>query len=115
MPAALTEFLGATSNRVTMLAPLELYYDAIFHVNVVIAGAAGATLAVQYSLDGASWQYLDGGSGPSVNVGSTGHKQSAKARISTYSKGVGTLWRVVGQNGNGVADPQFARVEAVLL
>jgi len=57
MPAALTEFLGTTINRVAlnMIGASEVR----FIVNVATAGSANAKLRMQYSTNQTTWYYMD--------------------------------------------------------
>ena len=78
-------------------------------VSVVTGGAAGAAIRAQYSTDGSSWNYLDGASGPSVNVNTTGLKVSAWVNV-TGAAMADVFIGVVGISGNGNADTAFANV-----
>lgn len=108
MPAALTEFWGRSASR--------LQYDltdatqARFMVNLDTAGVTSAKLRVQYSTDQVSWNYLDGGTGPSVTLDSTGLKTTNWVNITALAK-ADVFLRVVGLDGDGAADPSFGVVE----
>jgi parallel beta-helix repeat protein len=105
MPAALTEFLGVTRHRVSY--DLRRALQVRLMVNVATAGAADAKLRAQYSKDGgATWSYLDGATGPEVAIGTTGLKVSSWAYLPTGAMAE-VLLRVVGLDGDGVADPAF--------
>ena len=85
--------------------------QARFFVNVITAGAGASTeLRVQYSTDQAAWNYLDGGTGPSVAINTTGLRVSSWATITAGAK-QDVFIRVVGINGDGVADPAFGTAE----
>jgi len=104
MPAALTEIFGSPNYRI--------YYDLsnFTHARlvgyVVTAGAANAQLRVQYSTDGTNWDYLDGVRGPYIGIGTTGYKISDWVKITSSAK-TNVYLRIVGINGDGVADPRF--------
>jgi hypothetical protein len=99
-PAALTEAPGGTRTRL----PLHSATYARLTVHVTAAGFAGAELIAQISLDGVSWT-----SGPRVPIDSVGLKVSSLVAIpEQFRKDV--LFRVAGQGGNGVADPQFGLI-----
>lgn len=98
MPAALTEVPGSR-----MRVPLYCSSYGRLSVHVITAGAATATLTAQVSTDGSSWT-----SGPSVNIGSTGLKLATVAIPPAFQ--IDAFFRVVGQNGDGVADPVFGLV-----
>jgi hypothetical protein len=107
-PAAVTEFLGATRNRVKI--DLTNASTARLVVNVVTAGATGAKLAVQYSTDGSAWNYLDGGTGPSVAVDATGVVASSAVNIVAGAK-ADVFLRLIGVSGNATADPAFGLIQ----
>lgn len=114
MPAALTEFNGATSGRKRV--DLRPFNFARLSANVgATAGAANAILQVQYSLDdGSTWAYIDGltttSGGPQAPVGST-NSGTAKTNAGPWvaivaaAKVEGALIRLVGLTGDGTVDP----------
>jgi hypothetical protein len=106
-PPALTELFGSTIGRnkadLTASAQVRLLCD------VAQAGAATAAIRVQYSTDQASWNYLDGATGPSVNLNTTGLKVSSWVNLAAGAK-ADVFLRVVGVNGDGTADPGFANI-----
>lgn len=108
MPAALTEFWGRDDSR--MQYDLTDGVQARLLVNVDTAAAASAELRIQYSTDQSSWNYLDGGTGPSVVVDSTGLKVSSWVNITAGAKS-DVFLRVVGINSDGAADPRFGIVQ----
>lgn len=102
MPSALTEVPNA---RIQL--DLSLATQARFSVNTIVAGNAGATLALQFSTNGGStWTNLDGVSGPSVAIGSIAVVTSAWVNLVAAAQ-ADVLVRIVGQGGNAVIDPQF--------
>jgi hypothetical protein len=108
MPAALTEFLGSFRYRTKY--DLSNASQARIIVRVQTGGAAGAEIRAQYSTDEVVWDYLDGGSEPSVNVGSPGTKVSSWVNLATPAKG-DVFLRVVGENGSGFGtDPAFGQI-----
>lgn len=106
-PAGLTELFGTTVGR--LKADLTSALQVRLIANVATAGAAGAAIRAQYSTDQSSWNYLDGVTGPSAGVGTTGLKVSAWANVTGAAK-ADVFIRVVGISGDGTADPAFANV-----
>ncbi len=107
-PATVTEFSNATRHRVRV----DLTNASQARLTVVRAGGtvtANAELAVQYSTDQVNWFYLDGLSGPSVNISALGLQVSPWVNITSGAKGDVYL-RIVGRNGNNAADPQFGLI-----
>ncbi len=107
-PAALTELLGTTLGR--LKADLTASAQARLEVDVAAAGASTpAALRVQYSTDQATWSYLDGSAGPSVNIDTTGLKVSSWVSLVAGAKG-DVFLRIVGINGSGSASPGFSNI-----
>jgi len=100
-PAATTELYGFTRNRAKFT--LSNASDARFFVNVAIAGAGSSTLRVQYSLDQTTWTDLPG---TSVATNTTGLNVSTFTTVPAAAK-ADVFLRVVGQNGDGSADPSY--------
>jgi hypothetical protein len=107
MPAALTEFEGATRTR--QHVDLSGYLKARLVVNVVTAGAANAKLRIQYSTDLTNWYYLDGVSEPSVNIGTAVIQTSSWINLVDAAK-TDVYLRIVGLDGDGTTDPRFASI-----
>lgn len=115
-PAAQTELTGASiyrrafdsTNAVSFL--LSLYQST--------AGASGAYLGLQYSTDaGSTWLWADDGTtsasgacsahgGCAAGTGN-GVKSGSKTTLHSGARGSSILFRVVGDLGDGVADPQY--------
>lgn len=106
-PAALTELFGTTTGRTR--ADLTASSQVRIEVNVAQAGAATAAIRAQYSTDQTSWNYLDGGTGPSVNINATGLKVSSWVNLASGAKG-DVFLRAVGLNGDATADPGFSNI-----
>lgn len=106
-PAALTELFGTTAGR--LKADLTASTQVRLLSNVQTAGAATAALRVQYSTDQTSWNYLDGSSGPSVSINTTGLKVSAWVSLAAGAK-ADVFLRAVGINGDATADPGFSSI-----
>lgn len=110
MPAALTEFAGLTRYRV----PFDLTFatQARIATLLTVVGISTAELRVQYSKDsGTTWNYLDGASGPLVTLGTTSNTPRVGPWVNLVADAKADVWlRVVGINGDGVADPTFAYV-----
>ncbi|HKX72477.1 MAG TPA: hypothetical protein VJM32_00505 [Candidatus Saccharimonadales bacterium] len=114
MPAALTEIFTPTDVPV---ASSRMQYDLTdaqqirFQVSISTAGSASAEVRIQYSTDQATWNYLDSGNtGLGHNVSTTGLKVSSWSNIAAGAKGDVYL-RVVGLNGDAVADPRFGIIQ----
>lgn len=106
-PAGLTELFGTTVGR--LKADLTSASQVRLIANVATAGAAGAAIRAQHSTDQSSWNYLDGATGPSVSVGTTGLKVSAWVSVTGAAK-ADVFIRVVGISGDGTTDPAFGNV-----
>lgn len=108
MPEALTEFQGNTCNRAyTNLVDARL---ARLIANIETAGSTNAKLRVQYSLNGTTWYYLDNtNSKPSVAINTTGVKVSGWCVLDSGARDDVYL-RIVGIDGDGVADPAFGHI-----
>jgi hypothetical protein len=106
-PAPLTELFGSTIGR--SKADFSASAQVRLLCDVAQAGAATAAIRVQYSTDQASWNYLDGATGPSVNLTTTGLKVSSWVNLAAGAK-ADVFLRVVGVNGDGTADPGFASI-----
>lgn len=107
MPAGLREFDNDVRRRVFI--DLTNATQVRLGVNVITAGAAGSVLAIQYSTNQSTWNYLDGGTGPSVPINSTGLVNSSFVTITPAAKG-NVYLRVVGSGGNGNADPNISTI-----
>jgi hypothetical protein len=82
-----------------------------FQVSNSVVGSASAEIRIQYSTDQATWNYLDNGNtGLGQNVSTTGLHASSWSNIAAGAKGDVYL-RIVGVNGNGVADPLFGLIQ----
>lgn len=114
MPAALTEIFANVSG--VNVPSSRVQYDltnasqARFLVNVNTVGAATSQLRLQYSTDQVSWNYLDGGTGYALGVNTQGLKVSGWEAITAGALGDVYL-RVVGINGDDVADPEFGLIQ----
>jgi hypothetical protein len=106
-PAALTELFGTTASR--LKADLTAATQVRLVCNALQAGAASAAIRVQYSADQTLWNYLDGSTGPSVSVGTTGVKVSSWASPTAGAK-TDVFIRAVGINGDGTADPSLSNI-----
>jgi hypothetical protein len=107
MPLAQTELFGAVWGR--RAADLSDLTQFRLCVTQSVAGAAAATLRVQYSTDnGANWSNLEqGGTAGDLAVGTgTGLKVGAWT-ILDPAAATDVQLRMVGQNGDGAADPVF--------
>ena len=110
MPAAETEFLGVARHRTKI--DLSNANEARLEVNVANPDLvpANAEFRLQYSTDQTTWNYLDGATGPSVNVSSAGLEVSPYVSIVNGAKS-DVYIRLVGVNGDGTHDPEFGKVD----
>lgn len=114
MPAALTELSGNAVRR--QIRDLHQFSQFRFHVNVIAVGLAGSKLGVQYSLDGGSnWNGLDNGTAATIStftqpVDAIGTFMTAWATINSAARKNGVMLRIVGQDGNGAADPDLSNI-----
>ena len=114
MPAALTELIATDIFRHTE----DLTYCTQFRlqVGINVAGFAGSTLGIQYSLDGGTnWFGLDNGTADVIStvtllLTSNGHIVTAWTDIATLGR-ADVLLRIVGIDGNGAVDPSFNTLE----
>jgi hypothetical protein len=109
MPSAPTEFMSSPRYRTKY--DLSNASQARIVVRVQVAGAGAAEIGAQYATDElAAWDYLDGSSGPSVNVGSSGTKVSPWVSLAGGAK-ADVYLRIVGLNGAGVGtDTTFGQI-----
>lgn len=98
MAAALTEFAGTVHRR--CLVDLAHAGRCRLTARVSTAGAAGATLKAQYSTDESNWVDLT----TTLSLASIGTVGSTWQEVPTGARG-DVVVRVVGENGNGTADP----------
>lgn len=122
MASGLTELYGAAAHR--KLVDLRRAYEAMFAVGVQVAGASGAGLRIQYSLDypgtPTTWKYLFRTSAFAEDttheaiLTSTGMKNSAFMHIAAEALANNVWLRVIGINGNGTADPVFGTIDLVV-
>lgn len=110
MPAALTEFLGATYSRQQVDLTGCTHYRLV--VNQAVAGFAGADINLQYSTVSQSTGYVaaDTGGVGELDIGTgVGVKVGAWAPLQRSAQG--DVWiRLVGKSGDGIADPAFRQV-----
>jgi hypothetical protein len=108
MPAALTEFRGNAAFRAG--CSMRKVEQVRLVVNVLTVGVAGAILAAQWST-GAAFAFFDTVvSGPQVAINTLGFKVSAWTNVPSGARADGVAIRIIGQGGNGVADPEFGQV-----
>lgn len=108
-PAGLTELLGNTRQRVKI--DLTNATQARIVANIPTQGSTNAELRLQFSTDGVSWNYLDLGTGPNVNIGSNGLRVSSYVNIDASAKS-DVFLRVIGINGDGAANPILGTIYA---
>ncbi len=108
MPAAVTEFPGATTARFKVdLSGVEQFRIVVYQQ---VAGFAGADFNLQYSLNNSTFQAADTGAAGELDVGTgTGVKVGAWASLVDAARQ--DVWlRLVGKQGDGVVDPQWRQV-----
>jgi hypothetical protein len=109
MPAALTDFLGITNTTVRHKLDLTAATQVRLVARMATAGSVNAELRMQYSTDESTWLYMDGSTGPLVNVGAAGTRAGSWVNLVAGAK-ADVFLRLQGINGDGVADPQFGDV-----
>ncbi len=112
MPAALTEWRGSVRTGRTMADTTNATEFRIMAF-VQVAGAAGATLRVEYATDSVpAWEYLDGaaGTGGAVAVDVVGNPAGAWTSLTANAKGGTKHLRVIGIGGDGAVDPSFGPI-----
>ena len=109
-PAALTKFMG--DDRTVNVNDLRWVQRIRIIVHLMTAGASGAQLRMQYSTDGSTWLNINADGGPVVSLAAIGLFASAWVTVVPGAQIEDCYTRVVGVNGNGVADPKFRGVWA---
>lgn len=113
MPSPLTEFYNTTRYRFAFDTTRATQYRLT--ANISVAGASSATLDLQYSDDGGvTWHACGDGSGALALSPTTGYVSSAWCDLVPAACS-DVLFRLVGQNGNGTADPTFWRISVQFL
>jgi hypothetical protein len=106
MPLADTEFSNLPRDKLD----LSGYTQARLIVRLTVAGASGADLRAQYSLNQSSWANLDGANGPELSVDSAGTLDSGWFVLDANARVNDVFLRIMGKDGNGTADPQFRNI-----
>ncbi|MEQ1494512.1 MAG: hypothetical protein ABL912_01960 [Novosphingobium sp.] len=111
--AAVEEAFAGNKNR-RRPANLSGRRRARMSAAITVAGVAGWTVAVQYSTDGGTnWAYLDGVSGPRVQIGTTTADTVFGSWVSIVPAARrDVILRAIGVSGNGVATPTVAQLAA---
>lgn len=108
MPAAVTELLGSAFNRIRYDLTAATQYRII--VNQAVAGFAGSDINLQYSTDNTTYFAADTAAAGELDVGTgTGVKTGAWTNLVAGAKSNAFL-RIVGKQGDGVADPAFRQI-----
>jgi len=108
MPAAVTTWLSSSSGTLTgdatYVTDFTEYTECRLFTSLQVAGAGATTLIkVQYSTDNSTWVDL-----VSLTIGNTtGAKDTNWASIPVGARTFIYI-RLVGQNGDGAADPRFS-------
>lgn len=110
MPLADSELFGFTRNRfrVDLINAVQFRLQ----VRVVVAGAAGADLRAEFSPDDGvtAFANLDGAAGPEVVIGTTGWKTTGWVNLAAGAKVNDCTIRIMGKDGDGVADPNLSPI-----
>lgn len=103
MPTALTEVFGNQFRRVQINLSNA---DAVrLTANITTQGAINAVLFAQYSLDQSNWNVLTS----NLNLNPIGFKTTSWEAIPSGARG-DVYVRMVGQNGDGTADPVICQL-----
>ena len=77
---------------------------------VKTAASSGTQLVAQYSADeGATWSYLDGSSGPTLNISATGPQRSGWATLAGGAR-TDVIYRMCTYGGDGTTTPVLGKV-----
>lgn len=106
MPAATTELYGSTVQR--KRADLTNATEFRLHVGLTTIGAAAATLTAEYATNITTPTWTTMGGGASIAT-TTGWKTGGWTAVPAGAK-ADVLLRIVGVNGDGVADPNFTDI-----
>lgn len=113
MPAAETEYFGATRSR--QRANLVEARQARLGVRVIVAGLAGAELRVKASPDDTLANFVEladvAGAGDQL-IDAVGTQLSAWFDVAAANRTADRFVALFGIGGNGVADPQFGVIFA---
>lgn len=104
-PAVVTRMFN--DERTHLIADLRYATSARLVGEIITSGASGAEIRAQYSLDGVTWNYLDGVGGPALSIASVGLYASPWFAIIEAARVDPVHLRFAGINGNAVADPHF--------
>jgi hypothetical protein len=106
MPAAVTELMG-TSCRARVNT--EGYTQCMSSIEVIGAGSGSAVIRAEYTLDltgAAGWAALVGSN---MAISATGVKVTSWADLPSAARDREILVRMVGESGDGAADPALGR------
>lgn len=107
-PAGLANLFGTFQSQIT--CDLSEATEVRLHAYVYLAGHTTAELRGQYSLDnGGAWSYMDGATGPSISIATTGPLVSSWVTLQEAARD-DVLIRVGGIGGNAAVDPGFAQI-----
>ncbi len=118
MPAAETEFLGLSINRISV--SFRQVTTVQMFANVQTAGATGSILKIQYfNSTSATWIDLCGAGldTPNVAIDTAGSNTGTPcAPVSTLKSASGptVTVRIAGKNGNGITSPQFGNIGIIV-
>jgi len=92
----LLDLLGFTQFRATM--------------RVATAGSTNSDLRFQYSLNDSVFTNLDGSAGPELPIATTGSKDTGWVGINSLARVNNVYIRMMGKEGDGVADPVLRQI-----
>jgi hypothetical protein len=106
MPAAATEFLGVVHRRARVLLADTDRIRLVARVSTL--GSANAVLRAEYSLDESAWSTLT----PDLAIGggSAGTRTSSWGDVPAEAKNQDVVVRLMGESGNGTADPVLGNI-----
>lgn len=109
MPNAVTELFGAIVNRRQF--DLRGFSEFRLQARLAVVGAAAAVLRMEYSTNsGSSWANLESsGTSADLSIAAGSVIAGSWGQIAAGAKA--DVWlRIVGQNGDGAADPSFTTI-----
>jgi hypothetical protein len=105
IPAALTEISTAYRTKYDLSKCGQIRLT----LAVKTIGSTNSEVRIQYSTDDTNWNYLDGSTGPAVNIFTTGTKASSWATLVSGAK-ADVYLRAVTINGDATASPVIGNV-----
>lgn len=111
VPVALTEFVGGQTIYRTKLDLTNFTWARLVAREMGVNFSSYFEIRIQYSLNGAVWDYLDGVSGPKLGPFPTfGGTLASPYILITLAAKADVFIRIVGINGDGATDLSFSNV-----